>query len=235
MLDADGLATAQMESDPYRWAYLRDAIVPAAAEALRASFPERGFWRLRQHDGEKPMDFRLRPVIVLGEGVVAEPEGLSPEWLRLAHELLAPSYRQAVSQATGIPLDDALLEVSAWRWGADAHLGVHADIPRKIVSQVFYFNEAWDCAWGGCLRILRSREDDDCIAELPPALGSASLLVRSDDSWHSVAPLRRGTGERWSLVATWQYGDSESPFFTVRDDGSVVCHTRGASRIPERG
>ena len=230
-VDLGALAAARLETAPFRWGFLPEAIAPARAEALRATFPQRGFWRLRREGDENPMDFRIRPLVVLGSRQVAEPDGLSPEWLRLAEELLDPAYRDATAAAIGTDLDDALLEVTAWRWGADAHLGVHPDIPRKIASQVFYFNDTWDCAWGGCLRILASEDPADVVAELPPTLGSASLIVRSDDSWHAVPEVRRDTGERLSVVATWQHAGTGSPFWTVQDDGAVVCHARGASRV----
>ena len=229
-LNLHALAGARMEVTPFRWGFVEDAVAPAAAEALRASFPERGFWRLKRGEGENPMDFRIRPLVVLGADDVAEPGGLEPAWVEFAHELLGPAYREAAARAIGADLGDALLEASVWRWGADAHLGVHPDIPRKIASHVFYFNEEWDCSWGGCLRILASQDPDDCVAELPPALGSASLIVRSDASWHAVPPVRRDTGERLSVVATWQHAGTDSPFWTVQDDGAVVCHARGASR-----
>lgn len=228
-VDLGALERAPVERSPYRWGYVRDALVPEQAEVLRASFPERGFWRLRRGDGEVPMDFRIRPLVVLGETGLAAGGDLPEPWRCFAEELLDPAYRRAVSAACGVALDDALLEVTIWRWGADAHLGVHPDIPRKILSQVFYFNERWNPAWGGCLRILRSEDPADVVAELPPDLGSASLLVRSESSWHAVERVRRGTSERLSVIATWQHAGTTSPFWTVGDDGAVSCHARGAS------
>ena len=55
-------------------------------------------------------------------------------------ELLSDAYREAFAEALDQPLDGHLLELSAWRWGPAAHLGPHVDIPRKLASEVFYFN-----------------------------------------------------------------------------------------------
>lgn len=229
ILDLEALRQAQLGEPPHRWGYLPAAIAPDAASELRETFPDTGFWRLRHHDGEKAMDFSLRCIVPLGGTEPVEPESLSPPWLELANELLSREYREAFEAALGASLDDHPLEVSAWRWGPDAFLDPHVDIPRKLASQVFYFNEGWDPAWGGCLEILGSSDPADVGARLPPELGSASIVVRSDSSWHAVPPVQAAAREpRLSLIATWQCPGTESPFWTVDHDGSVRCHTRGS-------
>jgi SM-20-related protein len=229
VIDFEALRQAELGEHPHRWGYLPRALDPDAAAELRVSFPESGFWRLRQHDGEKFMDFRLRCLVPLGGKRAVEPDALSPAWAVLVEELLSDEYREAWAALLGQSLDDHELELSAWRWGTAAQLGPHVDLARKLVSQVFYFNESWDSSWGGCLNILSSDDPADVRAELPPALGSASLLVRSDSSWHSVPRVNGGAAEeRLSLIATWQLPNTESPFWTVEGDGRVRCHARGS-------
>ena len=228
-LDLDALRRARLGEPPHRWGYLPRALAPEAAASLQDTFPTSGFWRLQQHDGEKAMRFRLRCLVPLGGDRAAQPESLSPAWMALVEELLSAAYRDAFAEALGQSLDAHLLELSAWRWGPAAHLGPHVDIPRKLASEVFYFNDGWDPAWGGCLQILDSEDSGDVTEELPPTLGSASILVRSDSSWHSVSPVQAGAAEeRLSVVATWQHPGTESPFWTVEPDGTVRCHARGS-------
>ncbi|MEA2443332.1 MAG: hypothetical protein QOJ12_624 [Thermoleophilales bacterium] len=233
--DLDAIAATRLADAPYPWAYLPHAIAPGQATELRATFPSTDFWRLVRNGDGPDMNFRLRALVPLGARRPVHAESLAPAWLAFASELLSPGYRAASEQALGMSLECAELEVSAWRWGASAELGPHPDIPRKIASQVFYFNDVWDPAWGGCLRILGSPDPGDCVAELPPALGSASIIVRSDSSWHSVPRVRDdAAGERLSVVATWQLPGSASPFWTVTGDGSVRCHARGAAPADAR-
>lgn len=235
MLDLDALRRVRLEDPPHRWGYLPAALEPAAAAELRESFPATGFWRLRQHDGEKAMDFGLRCIVPLGGTEPVEAESLQRPWLVFAAELLSDEYREAFGAALGVSLDDHLLELSAWRWGPDAFLDPHVDIPRKLASQVFYFNEDWDPGWGGCLHILTSSDPADVAAELPPALGSASIVVRSESSWHAVPPVRAAAREeRLSVIATWQHPGTDSPFWTVEPDGTVRCHARGSERETDR-
>jgi hypothetical protein len=233
-LDLQTLRRVRLGDPPHRWGYLPRALTPEAAADLRRTFPTSRFWRLQNHDGEKAMQFRLRCLVPLGGDRAVEPESLSPAWLALVVELLSDEYRDAFAEALNQSLDGHLLELSAWRWAPSAHLGPHVDIPRKLASEVFYFNERWDAAWGGCLHILGSEDARDVTAELPPTIGSASILVRSDSSWHSVSPVQAGAGEeRLSLVATWQHPDTESPFWTMEGDGTVRCHARGSE--PDAG
>jgi SM-20-related protein len=230
-LDLDALSRVRLDDSPYRWSYLASALTPEAAVELRATFPTTGFWRLHHHDGEKGMSFRLRCVVPLGAQRASEPESLSPAWQTFVDELMSDAYRNAFAHALGQPLDDHALELSAWRWGAAAHLGPHVDIPRKLASQVFYFNDDWDPAWGGCLHILRSADQRDVKAQLPPKLGSASIVVRSDSSWHAVPPVEaEAAEERLSLIATWQHPHTGSPFWTTDADGTVRCHVPESER-----
>ena len=236
MIDFAALAPGVTRHEPYRWAELPQAVMPEHAAELRRTFPSTGFWDMSRHDGEKYMRFLIRPLVPLGLARLVLAETLDPAWQEFVGQLLSPAYRECSARALGLSLDDAVLEVSAWRWGAGAELGPHLDIPRKIASQVFYFNDEWDPAWGGCLRILRSADESDVFAELPPALGSASLIVRSEHSWHAVPRVCvEGARERLSVVATWQHPGTESPFWTIEEDGSVRCHARGAHRPDQPG
>jgi len=232
MLDLGALREARLGDPPHRWGYLRQALGAEAARALRETFPGSGYWSLRRHDGEKAMDLRLRCLVALGGAEPAGADSLPPAWRAFTEELLSDGYRDAFAEALGISLDDHLLEVSAWRWPPDAFLDPHVDLERKLASQVFYFNDGWDPDWGGCLDILGSEDPEDVVARLPPALGSASIVVRSDSSWHAVQRVRAAAREeRLSVIATWQHPGTESPFWTVDPDGTVRCHARGSEPV----
>lgn len=116
------------------------------------------------------------------------------------------------------------MEASVWRWGPGAQLGPHLDLPSKMVTQVFYFTVGWDAAWGGCLRVLRSHDPGSTVEELVPRLGSSSVIVRSDRSWHSVSPVTTATAiPRLSLIVTWFVPGSTSPVWEVGADGELGC------------
>jgi Rps23 Pro-64 3,4-dihydroxylase Tpa1-like proline 4-hydroxylase len=233
ILNLDAIRSTALHADPFEWALIDGAIDPADAAALLASFPEEDFWLIEDDDGEKAYSYAARPLVTLGADRIASLSALAPSWVRLGEELLSPSYRHALEELIGRSLDRALMEASMWRWDADAQLGPHRDMAEKIVTQVFYLSNGWDPEWGGCLRILRSGDGADVAAELPPANGTASVLVRSESSWHSVSPVRDAARQpRRSVIVTWFQPESTSPVWQVAADGSVACVAAGS--VPER-
>jgi SM-20-related protein len=222
------LADAQLRHDPYEWAFLPHAFAIDHAARLLATFPRDGFWRLTGTDAEKSWTYMARPLVTLDAGGCALPTTLHPEWRQVALQLGNESYRRALGRAVGRDLGKAGVEASVWRWDTGTNLGPHRDLASKIVTQVFYFNVAWRPEWGGCLWILRSQQAHDLHAELPPRLGSSSLLVRSQNSWHSVTPVAPAApGPRLSLIVTWFQAGAESPVWSASGNGRVRCVASG--------
>jgi hypothetical protein len=226
VIDFDSIASAELHDTPYEWALVRHAIRPAQAAALIDTFPVDDFWRLRHDDGEKSYTYSARPLVILGEERPASLSPLAAPWQELAADLLSPRYRDALSRAIGGGLDGAPMEVAVWRWDEDAQLGPHLDMREKLVTQVFYLNAGWNPWWGGCLRILNSKDEADLFSEIPPLLGSSSVLVRSDDSWHCVSPVADTPVPRRSVIVTWFRPGSESPSWYEDGDGVVHSHAR---------
>jgi len=222
------LSSTQMQRRPFEWGYVPHAFALDHAARLLATWPRDGYWNLTGRDAEKSWTYAARPLVTLDAGGPALAPSLHPEWVQVAQQLGNESYRHALGQAIGRDLADAGVEASVWRWDPGANLGPHRDLDTKIVTQVFYFNVGWAADWGGCLRILGSQHPDDVSAELPPRLGSSSLLVRSDCSWHSVTPVTAtSTGPRLSLIVTWFRPGAESPVWSVGDDGRIACVSTG--------
>jgi Rps23 Pro-64 3,4-dihydroxylase Tpa1-like proline 4-hydroxylase len=226
VIDFDAIASAELQSTPYEWALVERAIDPGQAASLIDTFPVDDFWRLRHDDGEKSYTYSARPLVILGEDRPASLSPLPDPWQELVRDLLSPRYREALSQAIGQALDGAPMEVAVWRWDEDAQLGPHLDMREKLVTQVFYLNAGWNPWWGGCLRILNSKDESDLFSEIPPILGSSSVLVRSDRSWHCVSPVADTPVPRRSVIVTWFEPGSESPSWYEDPDGAVQSHAR---------
>jgi hypothetical protein len=231
MLDLHAIRSAALRSDPFDWALVEHAIAPNDAASLLDTFPDEDFWVIEDDDGEKSYSYAARPLVTLGSEQLAPLGELPQPWRELGGDLLTAGYRDALSELIGRPLDDARMEASIWRWDADAQLGPHRDMEEKIVTQVFYLSREWDRGWGGCLRILRSQAEGDVVAELPPLSGTASVLVRSESSWHSVSPVLGAAMEpRRSVIVTWFRNGAASPVWEERDDGTVECVATGSVR-----
>jgi hypothetical protein len=224
VIDFDAIASARLSRDPYEWALVDPALASDDAKTLLEHFPDSGYWQITGDDGEKRYTYAARPLVTLGAAHAAPVGPLHPAWQQVANDLVSPEYRQALGELVGRSLDDCLMEASVWRWDADAHLGSHKDMGTKVVTHVFYFSHHWEAAWGGCLRILDSHDTDDVVAEIPPRLGTASVLVRSERSWHAVSPVDTTAAEpRRSLIVTWFEPGSVSPVWQVDEAGAVHC------------
>lgn len=197
------LGRAHLEREPLAHVVLPGLLTPRHARQLAESFPTTGFLDREGSDGEKTWRNRVRNLIPIGEAS-ANLDGLAPAWRRLAAALLAPAYRRAVSHATGADLSALALDANFFRYDPGHWLGPHLDIASKVVTQLFYFNLEWPADWGGDLRLLHSQCSEDVFRSVSPAAGTSVILVRSDRSWHEVAPVAGAGAERCSLqVSFW--------------------------------
>jgi Rps23 Pro-64 3,4-dihydroxylase Tpa1-like proline 4-hydroxylase len=232
MIDFEALASTPLERQPYEWARVTGALDLEGAPALIDTFPGEDFWRIAGHDGEKSYSYLARPLVILGSDRQANLSPLPPPWQDLVDDLLSPRYREALAAVVGRPLDDALMEAAIWRWDEAAHLGPHLDMEEKVATHIFYLNAGWNPWWGGCLRILGSGDEEDVAAEIPPLLGSASVVVRSDRSWHAVTQVDGAPSPRRSVIVTWHRAGSRSPTWYEDADGRVRTFAEPPGAIP---
>lgn len=218
MINLSRIAQHKLETEPYRWARLDELFSPEDGAALAASYPRDHFKLLSAHGGEKDYEYEARSLIRMSADAASYPEALSPAWRSFAQDLVSPAYRDAMSLLTGCDLTDSPLEVNVFHYGPGASLGAHPDLPDKVVTHVFYFNESWDCENGGCLAILRSKDSKDIAAKIPPLVGTSGVLVRSDNSWHAVEPVVRGSRRsRRSVTVTFYRPGSQSSMWPPDD------------------
>jgi hypothetical protein len=218
MINLSQIAQHKLETEPYRWARIDELFSPEEGAALAGSYPRDHFKLLSAHGGEKDYEYEARSLIRMGADAASYTEALSPAWRSFAEDLVAPAYRNAMSLLTGCDLTDSPLEVNVFHYGPGASLGAHPDLPDKVVTHVFYFNESWDCGNGGCLSILRSKDPSDVAAKIPPLVGTSGVLVRSDNSWHAVEPVVRGSRRsRRSVTVTFYRPGSQSSMWPPDD------------------
>ena len=76
---------------------------------------------------------------------------------------------------------------------------IHTDSETKVVTALIYLNDGWDSP-GGRLRVLRSENIDDMVAEVPPMAGTLLSFRRSNNSWHGHLPF---DGVRKAIMFNW--------------------------------
>ena len=228
MINLNRISQHKLEIEPYRWARIDGLFSPTDAKDLATTYPHDHFKRLSAHGGEKDYDYEARSLIRMGADAPSFPTEMSAAWRSFAEDLLSPAYRNAMSLLTGCDLSDSPLEVNVFHYGPGASLGAHPDLADKIITHVFYFNESWNPKDGGCLSILRSSDARDIVAEVPPLVGTSAVIVRSDNSWHAVAPVVNGSQvSRRSVTVTFYRPGSVSSMWPP--DDATPLHRYGES------
>ena len=207
-----------MQNQPYTWAQINNLFSPENATALATAFPRDNFKTVSGYGGEKDYEYEARALIDMERHTIQHPDELSDEWLELAHDLLSPAYREAMSTLTGCDLSAAPLEVNVFHYGPGASLGPHPDLPDKLVTHIIYFNQSWNRQDGGCLSILKSADATSIFAEIEPLVGNSAVLLRSANSWHAVSRVvDHCLLSRRSLTATFYREESISSMWPPDD------------------
>lgn len=193
MLDLTVFATACMCPPPYRWAWLRNPVEPAAMRQLCATFPSSGFI-LREGSGASPYRSAGRRLVHLGSDAMVDAPDLNGHWRGLVRDLLSPAYRHSIAALTGLDLSAAGLQVTIYQNDPTCWLPPHTDDAPKLVTQTLYFNCDWSPEIGGHLLMLGSDDIGDVVERIPPTPGNSVVHMRSAASWHAVLPAKRGPG-----------------------------------------
>lgn len=219
MIEFTQIARHKLQTQPYAWGAVSNLFLPKDAKELAASFPRDYFKTVASYGGEKDYAYEARELIAMGAMTISQPEELNAAWLGLAHDLLSPAYRIAMSLLTGCDLITVPMEVNLFHYGPGACLGPHPDLDDKLVTHVIYFNQSWDSKDGGCLTILGSADPTDITAEIAPIVGNSVVLVRSNNSWHAVSRvLTTCRTSRRSLTLTFYRSGSVSTMWPPHDN-----------------
>jgi hypothetical protein len=228
VLDLRAISGARLQTEPYRWGAVHGLFSAQDGAELAATYPHDRFKLLTGHGGEKDYSYHARSLVGMGATRATAPTYLSPVWRALADHLMSEDYRTAMALLTGLDLTGTLLEVNVFHFGPGSELGPHPDLPEKLLTHVFYFNERWKAADGGCLSILRSPDPGSVVAQIPPIVGSSSVIVRSADSWHAVQPVVAGADQsRRSMTVTFYRPGSISSMWPVGDTSPLVDYGPG--------
>jgi len=182
MLNLDKLATAELHREPFEYLLVDDVLFDDCKQGIVVDFPQI----------EKKGSFPLSRLSY----------GLS--FKQLTDELLGPDFASAVAAKFALDLHPypTMITVRGWSDASDGQL--HTDSKDKLITVLLYLNPQWNIG-GGRLRLLRSKNVDDYVAEVPPTMGSMVIFKRCDRSWHGFRPYE---GRRMSLQMNWVKSDS---------------------------
>lgn len=181
MLNLAKLAAAEFHAEPFEYLLVDNFLEQNCKQAIVEDFPR----------VEKSGSFPLSRV------------SYGPAFRQLTDELLGPGFAAAVGAKFSLDLSQypTMLTVRGQCDGSDGQ--IHTDSKDKVITVLLYLNPDWESS-GGRLRLLRSKDLEDYIAEVPPTMGSLIIFKRSDRSWHAHKPF---DGKRMSLQMNWVKSD----------------------------
>ena len=178
LLNLDAFKAAGRATDPFMHVILPD-FVPADARALI----DRDYPKIAD-----PGSFPLEKLVY------------GPAFKDLIEELNSDEVRTAVAEKFDLDLSGLRPAITVRGQCSPSEGKVHTDSKSKLVTAQIYLTPNWQAPHGGCLRILRSSDLQDAIAEVPPTGGTLVAFRRADNSWHGF---EQYVGERRAVQVNW--------------------------------
>ncbi len=180
MLDFERVGEGVVNTTPFPYMVVEDVIVGDQLPAVVRDFPQ------VRHPGSIPL---------------GEARG-GAAFARLVADLNSARFRQLMAAKFALDLADkpVLTTVRGVMRAKDGC--AHTDSATKVLTVLVYFNQSWH-GQDGCLRILRSGDLEDWVAEIPPRQGTMVAFAVTKNCWHGHKPV---VGRRLSLQMNYLSG-----------------------------
>ena len=197
------VARAVAHDYPFRWIETPGIFDPAIAAELSRTFPDEALTLHERVEKFAEKQYRMRSLVVadVHDAACGQPGFVvSKTWTAVQSWLLSPGYRASVELLTNLDLSRTKVQVRLCSYDSSHWMGPHTDRPETRATHVIYLSREWDSIYGGALQLHCSPAADDVARRVYPLWNTGVLLVRSDESWHSVEPVRECTDMRRSIL-----------------------------------
>jgi hypothetical protein len=217
----DAIERAPLQQEPFDHIYMQHVFAPDAYRRMLEQLPEtRRFRELSHRDAmrEDGTSTRLR-LYLYPELLLRLPAEQRAVWLPIARALRSPAlelalkrkFRAAIETRFGRPAETiGLYPVPILlRDQPGYRIGIHADIPSKVITVQFYLpRDASQRHIGTIFHEGQSGEAAARTQAMPflPATGYA-FVVTDRKSWHSAARTAPADGERVTMMVTYYLAD----------------------------
>ena len=151
------------------------------------------------------------PEITAGGSFALDDMTPGPRFNALLDELNNSDFRNIISEKLDIDLRDRPMVITLRGYSRAKDGRIHTDSKSKMATILIYFNDEW-VAETGKLRILRSEDMDDYVAEVAPNAGTMIAFKVTDNCWHGYPAFE---GSRQSIQINF-----------VEDDKAATKHGR---------
>ena len=194
MRPAIDLASAHLETDPFPFSVVPDALCDGIEQATLSWFEQAVPWGLTEESFYSQHEFDMRDI------------ELPLDIAHLAADTTLAAMRELISALFHRRLG-ATVDITAHRLTAGQRIRIHADYleggeTHRLVVQL---NRGWTAGDGGHLLLFGGREPEDVRVVLEPRSKQAMLFEISHRSHHAVSEVVRG--ERYSIVYSFHAVD----------------------------
>jgi SM-20-related protein len=191
-------SSSALKTRPFSWARVEETFRPEVARLLSDQFPDKGLNETLNGDSSCE-HIRRRTIVTEGRIKTGGPT-LPEAWSELMAVLISDRYVRAVEELAGRSLKGTLLNARICSQASGCPIPPHTDLPNRVVTQIIYLTPDWRSSWRGEIDILRSADPEDVAESLAPRFNSSVLIVRSDNSYHSVRRVSDLAAPRRSLL-----------------------------------
>ncbi len=188
------LSSARLETDPFPFAVVPDALCGDVEQAALSWFDHAAPWHLTEESFYSQHEFDMRDV------------ELPSDIARLAAGATLAALRELISELFHRRLRTTV-DMTAHRLTAGQRIRIHDDYleggaTHRLIVQL---NRGWTAGDGGHLLLFGGREPEDVRVVLAPVSKQALIFEISRRSHHAVSEVARG--ERYSIVYSFHAVD----------------------------
>jgi hypothetical protein len=196
MVNTSRLRGEVLQEDPFEWLSCASFLDEDVAFQLARRFPIDGL------SISTAIGSRFESRSLISDGVIDYSWNCeNQDWIEFAKYLISKDYHDLISDVMKIDLANCTTSAAICRYRTDSFNGAHTDRSHRVVSQIIYLNRVWMRAWGGDFLILRAPDISAVASRVAPAFNTMVAFIRSERSWHAVAPLSPGSDvERRSIL-----------------------------------
>ena len=189
ILNLQAVSAAKMQSLPYPHFIVGRSVNPEYEDEILRDFPE----------------------IRAGGSFALSEVAPGPRFNALLDELNDSDFREIISEKLDIDLRDRPMVITLRGVSRAKDGRIHTDSKSKMATILIYFNPQWQPETGR-LRILRSENMDDYVAEVAPEAGTMIAFKVTENCWHGYPAFE---GSRQSIQINF-----------VEDDRAANKHGR---------
>lgn len=181
---------------PFPWADFSGSLPVCAVHDLCTTLECFPFREVHSDsDSDKTYSFLVCSLVKEGKRTLNE---LPYPWEEFVRRVSGPEYEQLMRDLFDLRDVELYIDIEIFKYLESDWIGPHTDRADRLVTHLFYLNEAWDDDAGGILHLLTAPCIEAVAFSIVPIAPTSIAFARSNRSWHYVSPVL-GNVQRLSI------------------------------------